>query len=188
MIPIYLDPQRTRVAVVGRGATAKRRVEWLRRLDAAPIVFSDAPTDELREAAGEALAEHLPQRNDLRDFDAIWIVDLDLGAMRSLAESARALGVLVNVEDVKSHCAFHTPAIVKRGKLVLAAGTGGASPAAASAVREKLEQAFDSEWAEALDELADAREKLRESGADMATIATDARARLRQRALIEAAK
>ncbi|GAM97119.1 siroheme synthase [alpha proteobacterium U9-1i] len=188
MIPIYLDPQRTMVAVIGRGATAKRRVEWLRRLDAAPVVFSDAPTTELREAAGEALAEHLPERADLRNFDAIWIVDLDQSTMRTLAEAARAEGVLVNVEDVKSHCAFHTPAIVRRGKLVLAAGTGGASPAAASAVREKLEQTFDFGWAEALDELAVAREKLRASGADMAAIATDARARLRQRALIEAAK
>jgi|CXWL01.1.fsa_nt_gi siroheme synthase-like protein len=186
MIPIYLDPARTLVAVVGRGATALRRVEWLRRLGAEPIIFSDKPSKALREAAGESLAEHLPERPDLRSFDAIWIVDLDQPTMRLLAETARAEGVLVNVEDVKSHCAFHTPAIVQRGKLVLAAGTGGASPAAASAVREKLEQTFDSGWAEALDELALAREKLRQSGADMATIATDARARLRQRALIGA--
>lgn len=186
MIPIYLDPQRTSVAVIGRGATAKRRVEWLRRLDATPVVFSDAPTAELRETAGVALAERLPQRADLQNFDAIWIVDLDQPTMRALAEAARAEGVLVNVEDVKSHCAFHTPAIVKRGKLVLAAGTGGASPAAAAAVREMLEQAFDSEWAEALDELAAAREEMRASGAGMAAIATDARARLRHRALIGA--
>lgn len=188
MIPIYLDPTRTRVGLIGRGDTAVRRLGWLRNLDAEPVVYSDAPSEALASAAGESLVRRLPERSELRSFDALWIVDLDAPTARLLAEAAREEGVLVNVEDVKSHCAFHTPAIVRRGRLLLAAGTGGASPAAAAAVRERLEESFTEEWAEALEELARARQSLRESGADLSTIATDARARLRQRALIGAAK
>lgn len=188
MIPIFLDPAQTRVGLIGRSATAVRRLAWLRNLEAEPVIYSDAPSEGLLEAAGDALVHRLPERDELRGLSALWIVDLDAPTARMLAEAAREEGVLVNVEDVKGLCAFHTPAIVKRGRLLLAAGTGGASPAAASAVREKLEQAFSFEWVEALDELAKARETLRASGADLPTIAADARARLRQRALIGAAK
>lgn len=186
MIPIYLDPAKTRVALVGRGAGCLRRLEWLLKLGAKPVVFSDQPSAALQEAAGFLLARRLPEREELRAFQAIWITDIDADDRRALAELARDEGVLVNVEDEKQFCAFHTPAVVKRGALVLAAGTGGASPAAAAAVREKLEEAFGPDWEAALDELAAAREAMRTRGATMAVISEDARARLRRRALIRA--
>jgi siroheme synthase (precorrin-2 oxidase/ferrochelatase) len=74
--------------------------------------------------------------------------------------------------------------VVLRGTLVLAAGRGGASPAAAAIVRERLEEVFPEEWAEALDEVARARAALREAGARREDLNTDARRRLRERALI----
>jgi precorrin-2 dehydrogenase / sirohydrochlorin ferrochelatase len=186
MIPIYLDPDATRVALIGRGALAVRRLDWLKKLGAKPVVFSDAPGAELREAAGFLLAKRLPEREELRAFQAIWIADIEPEDARTLSVLAREEGVLINVEDVKPLCNFHTPAVVKRGKLVLAAGTGGASPAAASAVREKLEEMFGEEWEAALDELAAAREVLRAGGAKMSAITEDARARLKRRALVRA--
>ncbi len=186
MIPIYLDPEKTRVALVGRGPLCVRRLEWLRKLEAKPVVFSDAPSAALKEAAGFLLAKRLPEREELRAFQAIWIADIETEDARELAASAREEGVLVNVEDAKPLCSFHTPAIVKRGKLLLAAGTGGASPAAASLVRERLEQMFGEDWEAAIDELAAAREVLRAGGAKMSAISEDARARLARRALVRA--
>ena len=59
---------------------------------------------------------------------------------------ARSANVLVNVEDVLPLCDFHTPAVLRRGQLTLAAGTGGASPAVARAARERLEAAFPESW------------------------------------------
>jgi precorrin-2 dehydrogenase / sirohydrochlorin ferrochelatase len=184
VIPIYLDPHQVRIALVGRGPLCVRRLNWLVGLGATPIVYSDAPSEELCALAGAALIACLPGEEDLARVNVIWVADLDPPAAEALADAARAKGVLVNVEDVKPYCDFHTPAIVKRGRLVLAAGTGGASPAAASAVRERLEAAFGEDWAEALDELAEARAALRETGAVLPDITADARARLRRRALI----
>jgi precorrin-2 dehydrogenase/sirohydrochlorin ferrochelatase len=179
MIPLYLDPQRARIALIGTGSLCVRRLQWLLKLDARPVVFSDAPSAELREAAGFLLAKRLPEREEIRAFHAIWIADLEPEQARQLSELARDEGVLVNTEDMKPLSNFHTPAIVKRGKLVLAAGTGGASPAAASLVRERLEQLFPEHWEALLEELAQARESLRRSGADLRTISEDARARVR---------
>lgn len=186
MIPLFLDPSQARVALIGRGDLAARRVQWLKNLGAKPVVFAEAPNAALRAEAGFLLAARFPDRSEMRSFHAIWIADLEPDAARNLANIAREEGVLVNVEDVKSLCDFHTPAVVRRGRLTLAAGTGGASPAAAAAVREVLDETFSEEWTAALDELAEARESMRGAGADLPAISADARARLRRRELIRA--
>lgn len=179
MIPIYLDPAAVRIALVGRGERAVRRLQWLRAGGAAPDVWSDVP-----EAFGDAvLTPRLPTGAELGGYGAVWIVDLGDEA-EAFADAIRAAGVLVNVEDERALCDFHTPAVVRRGKLVLSAGTGGASPAAARAAREKLEAAFPPNWEAALDELAEAREALRADGAGFDALIADARARLTRHGLI----
>lgn len=186
MIPVYLDPQATRVALVGDGPLALRRLHWLRDAGAAPDVWSKAPSAELAAAAGSALMRRLPSRADIACYHAIWVADLDSMAARTVSATARAGGVLVNVEDVVDLCDFHTPAVVRRGRLTLAAGTGGASPAVAKAARGHLEAAFGPEWETALAEIADARRALRTNGADAAELARDARDRLAYHGLMEA--
>lgn len=183
MIPLYLDPAHARVALIGRGALAVRRLAWLTQAGAAPDVWSDAPSFDLVSAAGATLRPELPGLAALARYHAIWIADLPREEAEALAAAAGSVNVLVNVEDVKALCDFHTPAVVRRGKLTLAAGTGGASPAVARAARERLEAAFPEEWAHALDVIAKARAALREQHADFDTLVADARARLAEHGL-----
>lgn len=175
MIPIYLDPAATRIALIGRGPLAARRLAWLQAGGATPQVWTDAPDGDVNAANAE---HRFPQRAEIAAYQAIWIAGLTPEEAEPLAQAAREAGVLVNVEDQKSLCDFHTPAVVRRGKLTLTAGTGGASPAVARAARERLEQAFPVNWAEALEEIADARTILRERKASFETLIDDARARL----------
>ena len=184
MIPLYLDPAQARVALIGRGALALRRLQWLLEAGASPDVWSDAPTFEFARAAGAVLRDGVPGLGDLTHYHAIRIAYLPHDEAEALALNASSVNVLVNVEDVKALCDFHTPAVVRRGKLTLAAGTGGASPAVARAAREQLEAAFPEEWAHALDVIAKARAALREEGADFDTLVRDARTRLSDHGLI----
>jgi precorrin-2 dehydrogenase / sirohydrochlorin ferrochelatase len=62
--------------------------------------------------------------------------------------------VLVNVEDVTEGCDFHTPALVRRGDLLLTVSTAGRSPGLAARVRARLEAEYGPEWDERLGELA----------------------------------
>lgn len=184
MIPILLDPARARVALIGRGERALARLDWLRRGGVRPDVWSDAPSQELRVAAGSALKEGYPSEADLARCHAVWIADLPIEQAQELAARARAEGALVNVEDVVPLCDFHTPAVVRRGALTLAVGTGGASPAVARAARERLEAAFPESWGSALKDIAKARKALRAEGVGPAALAEDARTRLAQSGLI----
>jgi precorrin-2 dehydrogenase/sirohydrochlorin ferrochelatase len=182
MIPVYLEPAAALTALIGRGALALRRLHWLRAAGAEPEVWSDAPSPEL--AAACASKRRLPAGEDLAKYHAIWIADLPLDEARPLVAAARAARVLVNVEDQRALCDFHTPAVLRRGKLTLAAGTGGASPAVARAARERLEAAFPPEWENALDEIGAARDLLRKRRAGGEELAADARRRLARRGLV----
>jgi precorrin-2 dehydrogenase/sirohydrochlorin ferrochelatase len=184
MIPLYLDPAHARIALIGRDELAVRRLAWLVAGGAAPDVWSDAPSAAFAQAAGAHLRSGLPGGAELARYHAVWIADLPNDESEALAALCVSAGVLVNVEDVIALCDFHTPAVLRRGALTLAAGTGGASPAVARAARERLEDAFPEEWSHALDGIAKARAALRAQGAGPATLAADARARLAQHGLL----
>jgi precorrin-2 dehydrogenase/sirohydrochlorin ferrochelatase len=86
--------------------------------------------------------------------------DEDPGEREHLAAEARARGVLVNVIDDVPGCDFAAPALVRRGDLVVAIGTGGASPALARKLRQELEQRFGPHWAELVELLRDVRSRV----------------------------
>ena len=57
----------------------------------------------------------------------------------AMSARAKAVGLPVNVMDDLPHSTFIFPAIVDRGDVVVAVGTGGASPVVARRVRERIE-------------------------------------------------
>ena len=183
MIPIHIDPKFVRIALVGRGELTVKRLRWLMAGGAAPDVWSDAPEPALIEAAGAHFAPRMPTAAELAGYHLVWVADLSPAESRAFADQARGLRVLVNVEDLVPACDFHTPAVVRRGRLTLTAGTGGASPAVARAARERLEAAFDSDWGEALAEIEKSRTELRVRNAGIETLIADARKRLGERGL-----
>ncbi|MFN3520969.1 MAG: bifunctional precorrin-2 dehydrogenase/sirohydrochlorin ferrochelatase [Phenylobacterium sp.] len=64
--------------------------------------------------------------------------DDDLFA-QAAARAARAAHVPVNVVDRPAACDFTTPAVIDRGEVVAAIGTGGASPMLATLLRHDIE-------------------------------------------------
>lgn len=67
-----------------------------------------------------------------------------IAALRAEADRER---VLLNVIDVPEACSFISPAVVTRGDLQVAVGTGGASPGLAARIRRDLEGTFGPEYA-----------------------------------------
>jgi len=112
-------------------------------------------------------AELLPSDADdskLAGLKFLFVAGLDGERALSLASRARALGVLVNVEDEPELCDFHVPAIVRRGDLILTVSTGGRAPGLARRLREWLEQKFGQEWQGRLKTLSEARSGWRAEG------------------------
>lgn len=177
MIPIMIDPERVTIVVAGVGPAAERRVRQAREGGARAVaVFAPGEAERFAALTDGAVHDRLPEVADLAGVDLLYVAGLDSDASFSLALMARDHNVLVNVEDVRELCDFHVPGSVRRGDLLIAVGTGGASPGLARRVRRHLEEEFGPEWAERLQALSAQRRKWIEEGADMATVAerTDA--------------
>lgn len=172
MIPIALDPRACPLALVGVGAAFVRRLAQLRGAGAASlIVFSPDPAPDLVASAGETLFPRLPLPAEIADVAALWIVGLAEAEAAALAVAARALRVLVNVEDVPALCDFHNVAEIRRGDLLVTVSTGGRAPGLAAAIRRRLEGVIGAEWQTRLDDLAARRRNWRGEGRGMAEIA-----------------
>jgi precorrin-2 dehydrogenase/sirohydrochlorin ferrochelatase len=177
MFPIVLDLTQARVALVGNGKAALRRLALL-DADAAQhvAIFADDPLPALAAAAGARLRRCLPAAADLAGIHVVFAVDLAPDRLAALSATSRAVGALVNIEDQPALSSFHSPSTLRRGDLVIAVSTNGQSPGLARRVRRFLEGLFGAEWQGRLDDLAALRQGWREAGAGSGEIAgwTDA--------------
>ena len=142
-LPVFLDLQAGPVLLIGAGELARAK---LRLLAAAGARIRWYPTDGNHDvsgldSAGAArieLAEGDPLAADLSGVIAILCAGVgDIGPL--ISARAKAVGLPVNVMDDLAHSTFIFPAIVDRGEVVVAIGTGGASPVVARRLRERIE-------------------------------------------------
>src|SRR5256885_12509259 len=142
-LPVFLDLQSGPVLLVGAGdlvraklrllVSAGARVRWHATDGDHDLAGLDA-----NDTAGIELAAGDPLTADLSRVIAILCAGAgDIGV--AMSARAKAVRLPVNVMDDLAHSTFIFPAIVDRGDVVVAVGTGGASPVVARRVRERIE-------------------------------------------------
>ena len=82
---------------------------------------------------------------DLKNKDLVFCATNDSRLNQEISRGCRERSIWVNVVDRPALCSFIVPAIVKRGEVVFAVSTGGASPALAKFLRARLEKLFGKE-------------------------------------------
>ena len=140
-LPIFLDLQAGPVLLVGAGDLVRAKLRLLLSAGARVRWFAvdgDYESGLDSEAAGRVERAGDPLSADLNGVIAILCAGAgELG--ETVAARGRAFGIPVNVMDDLAHSTFIFPAIVDRGDVVVAVGTGGSSPVVARRVREKIE-------------------------------------------------
>lgn len=142
-LPVFLDLQSGVVLLVGAGDLVRAKLRLLTSAGARVRWFStdgnydlggleDADAARIEPATGDPLTA------DLSNVIAVLCAGAgDIGVAMSVR--AKAVGLPVNVMDDLAHSTFIFPAIVDRGDVVVAVGTGGSSPVVARRVRERIE-------------------------------------------------
>ena len=115
-LPIFVQLAGRKVVLLGDGEVASAR----RRL--------------IERAGAEVVAQIAP------DVRLGFVAIVDPLAAAAAAERLRAAGLLVNVADQPDLCDFTLGALVERGPVTIAIGTGGASAGLAAALRQRLER------------------------------------------------
>src|SRR5688500_1597943 len=147
--PAYLNLQGRVVVVVGAGAVAWQKIAALLESEARVRIVAPEALPEIEELARAKKVEWLPRPYQPTDLDSASLVIAatdDAELQKRVAEEARARRIWVNVVDVTPLCDVIAPAVVARGDVQIAVSTGGASPALAKFIREKLEPLFGPEY------------------------------------------
>ena len=162
--PVVLRVAGRRVLVVGGGAVATRKVVGL--AGAGALVTVVAPTvDPSIEAIPGIRVERRPYRSgDLDGYRLVIAATDDEAVQQQVFDDGEAAGVWVNAADDPDRCSFILPAVERRGPVIIAVSTQGASPALAGHLRDRLAAALPANIEEVADELAAQRRQIRADG------------------------
>ncbi len=142
-LPIFLDVQCGVVLLAGAGDPARAKLRLLVSAGARVRWYAVGGKHDLsglraEEASRVELAAGDPLIAELSGVVAIVCAGAgDIGP--AMSARANAAGLPVNVMDDLDHSTFIFPAVVDRGDVVVAVGTGGTSPVVARRVRERIE-------------------------------------------------
>jgi len=143
-LPVFLDLSAGHVILAGSGPQAIAKLHLLRAVGADVRWF--APESEVAEelllarhyAGHISVATGEPKESDLAGVLAL-VVASSGESGEKLSARAQALGIPVNVVDRPDLSTFIFPAVIDRGDVMVAIGTGGASPVLARRLRERIE-------------------------------------------------
>ena len=165
--PVMLEVAGKRCVVIGDDAVREGKVEGLLAAGATDVlVIAEAPPtrlDELEHVGGVTVERRSWKCSDLNGAFVVIGASRDAGERAAIAREARCRNAMVNVIDDIPNCDFAAPSVVRRGELLFAIGTGGASPALAKKIRVELEERYGPEWAEVARILRHVREETRPS-------------------------
>lgn len=150
--PVMLEIAGRRCVVIGSDAVRDGKVEGLLAAGADDVlVVAEGPADRLDDLEtidGVEVERRAWQAEDLNGAFVCVAASRDPGERDAIAREARTRRVLVNLLDDIPNCDWATPSVVRRGELVVAISTGGASPALAKKLRMLLTDEFGEEWSE----------------------------------------
>jgi uroporphyrin-III C-methyltransferase/precorrin-2 dehydrogenase/sirohydrochlorin ferrochelatase len=142
-LPIFLDLKRGVVLLAGSGDLARAKLRLLASAGARVRWYATGDDHDLGGLSAEEASRVEPAAGDVLTADLDGVIAVlcagagELGPL--LSARAKAIGLPVNVMDDLEHSTFIFPAVVDRGDVVVAVGTGGASPVVARRVREMIE-------------------------------------------------
>jgi precorrin-2 dehydrogenase/sirohydrochlorin ferrochelatase len=124
VFPAYFPLKGRKVVIAGEceGAEAKARL------------LADSPAQIVRLRGEEAL-----KAASYKGAVLAFVAHADAAFLAKAAAAARKACVPVNVVDRPGLCDFNTPAVIDRGEVVAAVGTGGSAPLLASLLRADIE-------------------------------------------------
>lgn len=147
-LPIGLLLEGKSCVVVGAGKVAARKAAALLEAGARVKAVGKRFSAEFDRLAGVERVKGAYSRRHLKGAAVVVVATSDPAVNRAAARDARAEGALVNVVDTPGECDFIFPAVSRKGEISVAVSTGGASPALARRLKDKIAASVDDVYAD----------------------------------------
>lgn len=141
-LPVFLDLRDRRVLLVGGGAVAARKAALLQEAGALLRIVAPERCPELAELCQRPGTEYIAATFEPAHLHecVLAIAATDQGAVNlQVSAAGRAANVWVNAVDDPAASSCLMPAIVDRSPVIVAIGTGGATPTLARRLRARIE-------------------------------------------------
>ena len=163
--PVFIEMAGRRVLVVGGGNVAEGKVQGLLNAEADVTVVSPDLTPTLKSLLDAGRISHIQREyrdGDLEGYEVCMSATDDGAVNAAVFAEGKRRRIWVNAADDPAYCDFILPAVVRQGPVVVAASTGGASPALARKLREELTDFLSEDFAALADLLGGVRAELRQ--------------------------
>ena len=147
--PVFLRLGGRRCVVIGGDETAAAKVRACAEAGGDVTVIAPQLVPDLERMVAAGQARHLARAyrgDDLAGAFLAYASTGDAVLVDRLSADAERERVLLNVADTPDACTFIAPAVLARGELQVAVGTGGASPGLASRVRGEIAELVGPEY------------------------------------------
>ncbi len=164
--PVMLNLSGRRTVVVGGGEVACRKVIDLLEAGAIVTVISPEVHAGIEEIAREgegrlSIVRRKYEPGDLNGASLVFSATDDSAVNRDVFREAEQLNLFINAVDDPENCSFIVPSSIRRGDLIVAVSTSGASPSLAAKIRKDIEKGIPSDIEPLLVGLRKIREILR---------------------------
>ncbi|PLX45599.1 MAG: siroheme synthase [Deltaproteobacteria bacterium] len=142
--PILLNLRGKRCVVAGGGNVATRKVRGLVEAGAEVVVVAPRASAEIQSLVYRGNVEWRSRpfvKEDAEGALFVFAATGDHEANRAALKAAALFGALTNVADDPEGSDFHLPATLKKGGATITVSTGGASPAVAAWLRDRMVEA-----------------------------------------------
>ena len=143
--PFYMDVEGMVCLIVGGGKVASRKVFPMLEYGAAVRGIAPEAEEEIAALAVMGRISYEARAcapEDVDGADFVIAATSDEGLNRAISRRCKSLRIPVNVVDVQEECSFIFPALVKDGDIVVGISTGGASPAIARMLKDRVRAAI----------------------------------------------
>ena len=161
--PILLSLRGRKCLVVGGGPIGARKAIGLRDAGAEVVLVATKLSPDALALTGVTLIERAYQSADL---EGAWLVITAVDNQQTTAEvavDAAAAQVFMNASDDPPFCTSILPAIHRDGDVIVAVSTGGASPAAASWIRDRISHSLGSTPSQVVRHVRAVRDQIRQT-------------------------
>ena len=142
--PVMLNIEGRLAVIIGGGAVAFRKAIDLLEAGALVKIVSPEIFAELEQrASGDSRVEIVKREYRGGDLEGAWIVISATDnpeVNREVFSEAVERKLFVNAVDDPPNCSFIVPSVMRRGDLVAAVSTSGASPSVAARIRRDIEK------------------------------------------------
>ena len=165
-LPVFLKLEDKKVAVIGGGSVASRKIGSLAGTGAEIVIISPKIGAELEEMVEAGMLKWRQKNYEYGDLKGFWLViaaTSESGVNYRVYEEAKEVTQLYNIADRPDLSSFYTTAQVKQGDLQIGISTGGKAPALSAEIRRELTDRFGDSFKEYLEFVGEVREWLLEN-------------------------